>query len=259
MNNRTPAGFSLLEMSIVLVIIGVITGGILLGKSMLMTSRLQTVMTDANNYITAVGNFKQQYQALPGDFSNATSLWGTDSVNCPSGGGATGTCNGNGDGMISGTGGTTYEIFRLWQHLYLAGLINQKMSGVTGPLNSYQAIAGTNVPIASVEGGSWGIEWLGGGATTNNVNAYYFPGFLGNTLLLGAAGASGGGSGILTADQAASIDTKMDDGMPATGKVRSTEASYAAAPNCTTSNAVTATYNVGVSGQLCVLLFPTGY
>jgi hypothetical protein len=58
---------------------------------MLMTSRLQTAITDADSYITAVGNFKQQYQAMPGDFATATSFWGTDSNGCPTRGRFTGT------------------------------------------------------------------------------------------------------------------------------------------------------------------------
>ncbi len=85
MNTRPVAGFTLMEMAIVLVIIGLIVGGVVLGRALLTTSQLQTVATDADNYITAVNNFKQQYQALPGDMPTATAQWGVDSSGCNSG------------------------------------------------------------------------------------------------------------------------------------------------------------------------------
>src|SRR5262249_22484389 len=117
-------GFSLLEMSIVLGIIGVMVAGVLVGRTMLLSSQLQTVMTDAGHYISAVGNFKNSFQGLPGDLANAESNWGTDSSGCPSGGGTSGTCKGNGDGKVGPvcTGGSfdttnQAEVFRVWQHL----------------------------------------------------------------------------------------------------------------------------------------------
>jgi len=264
MKNRALSGFSLIEMSIVLVIIGTITGGILLGKSMLTTSRVQTVMTDANNYITAVGNFKQQYQALPGDIATATSLWGADSVSCPTGGGATGTCNGNGDGQIGGVSGSghEYEVFRFWQQLNLAGLINQKNSGVPGSASTLQAVIGTNVPAGSVEGSGWSVFWAGGGATSNSVDSTdFFPGYWGNVLEFGTVYSTALTSGpVLTAEQAAGIDSKIDDGAPGTGKVRSAVNGSNFAPSCaTTAVASTATYNVSNSNKVCSLFFLTGY
>ncbi len=137
MKNQPNQGFTLLELSIVLMIVTVIVAGTLVGRSLIASSRLQTVMTDANNYITAVNNFKATYQALPGDYADAETQWGTTATStCPLSGGSTappiafrvqspeffwgalmgistadasamnsitGTCNGTGDGRVGPT------------------------------------------------------------------------------------------------------------------------------------------------------------
>jgi prepilin-type N-terminal cleavage/methylation domain-containing protein len=259
MKNKDSAGFTLLEMSLVLLVIGLIIGGMLLGKSLLTTSRLQTVISDADSYITAVANFKQTYQALPGDIPTASSLWGLDS-SC--GGSTTGTCNGDGNGQI-GNASYEYEVFRLWQHLSLAGMFSQHMSGSATTGGVYSGTIGVNLPTGSISGGGFYMVWKGtiGSGDAN----YYFSGapsqFFGHTLIFGSAYTNAGTSGpILTADQASSIDSKIDDGVPSTGKVRAPMPSAAIAPSCTVSpSASVYTYNITVSGNLCPVIFITGY
>lgn len=53
--------FTLVELSIVLVIIGLLVGGVLAGTSMLKQSELQTVISDYTKYSTAIAQFTQQY------------------------------------------------------------------------------------------------------------------------------------------------------------------------------------------------------
>ena len=255
MQKRVQQGFTLLEMSVVITIIGLIIGGILFGRSMLTNSRLQTVITDYDSYVSAVGNFKQAYQALPGDMANATSMWGTDSLGCPSGGGKSGTCNGNGDGMVNTSG--TVEVFRFWQHLYYAKMLNQKMSGVATS-GTLTGTIGVNEPTGSIEGSGWAAGYVGniGNGDPNNYAGYY-----GNVLVFGSAYPNYGTSGaILTADQAASIDSKLDDGKPGTGKVRSLIYGSTITPNCGTSiDPVAAVYNVSSTAVNCSLIFILGY
>src|SRR3954470_10836183 len=107
---KSKQGFTLLEMSIVLVIIAFIIGGMLVSKTMIRSSRLQTVIADADRYKKAIGLFKEKYKELPGDMPNATSFWGTDPGGCPSTPAnavvKTTTCNGNGDSFIGDATGT---------------------------------------------------------------------------------------------------------------------------------------------------------
>ncbi len=250
-------GFTLVEMSIVLVIIGIIIGGILYGRSVMTTSRLQTVITDYDSYATSVANFRQTYQALPGDMASATGNWGIDSSGCPTGGGATGTCNGNGDGMIAPSG-QEYEAFRFWQQLNKAGMLSASMSGVAASGGVYSSTPGVNVPAGSMQGSGFSVLWLGVvPAGTANI----FAGSYGNTLMFGGAVSGSYTNGpILTPSQAAGIDTKLDDGMPVTGKVRSYKSDSTVTPNCTTTAVeATSAYNVSNNGVLCSLVFVPGF
>src|SRR5271170_3493542 len=60
------SGFTLLEMTIVLIIVAVLIAAVTYAKTLIVTSHLQQVITDVDSYTSAVSNFKQQYNALPG-------------------------------------------------------------------------------------------------------------------------------------------------------------------------------------------------
>src|SRR5579884_2852921 len=102
-------GFTLVELSIMLVIIGLIAGGILVGRHLVRVTEITSVLTDRQAFIRGVQNFREKYNALPGDMANATSFWGIAGGNSGdnytascrgSSGTGTQTCNGNGDGQI---------------------------------------------------------------------------------------------------------------------------------------------------------------
>src|SRR5690348_1121410 len=69
-------GFSLLELSIVLVIIGLITGGITAGRTIVRAAELRSMITDINKYKSAIYTFREKYNAVPGDMKNAVKYWG---------------------------------------------------------------------------------------------------------------------------------------------------------------------------------------
>ena len=68
--------FSLVELSIVLVILGLLVGGILSGQSLIRAAQLRSVTADYTRFVTAVNTFRDKYFALPGDMTNAQSVWG---------------------------------------------------------------------------------------------------------------------------------------------------------------------------------------
>lgn len=68
-------GFSLVELSIVLVILGLLTGGILAGQSLIRAAELRSVSTEQSRWVTAANSFRDKYFALPGDFRDATKFW----------------------------------------------------------------------------------------------------------------------------------------------------------------------------------------
>jgi prepilin-type N-terminal cleavage/methylation domain-containing protein len=124
-------GFTLVEIAIVLVIIGLLLGGILKGQEMITQAKIKNVMADMSGVSAAMYGYQDRYKALPGDDRNAgtaTGRWGA----------ATGS--GNGDGIInnpylSATAG--HESLMFWDHLRRAGFI----SG-TGAEQPFNAVAG---------------------------------------------------------------------------------------------------------------------
>ncbi len=250
--------FSLVELSIVLVILGLLTGGILAGQSLIRAAELRSVTSEYNRYTAAVNTFRDKYMSLPGDMLKATDFWNTGT--CP-GTSATpsttmATCNGNGDGNIVPSVSTANENFRFWQHLANAGLIEGSYSGVansTTAANPY-ALIGTNVPPSKLSNAGWSAHYYGTFAISSTV---YFEGSYGNVLLFGAQLATDLTQvAALRPEEAWNIDTKLDDGKPGTGAVRIRE-DQTACHDAGTSNAValsgTANYALNTSTIACAL------
>jgi prepilin-type N-terminal cleavage/methylation domain-containing protein len=254
-------GFSLVELSIVLVILGLLVGGVLAGQSLIHASQLRAVTTGYMRYVTATVAFNDKFSELPGDMKDATSYWGVSTA-C-GGAVANGTCNGNGNGAVENAAAvsTSGEVFQFWNHLALAGLIAGKYTGVAGPTNvvtGADSVLGTNVPKGPIETTGWAMYYQPNYA--GDVSTYKFD--YGNTLIFGGnnPGSIPDQAGLKPED-AWNIDAKVDDGMPGTGKVMAHE-SYGwanAANGCTTSASNTdysGNYNLQNSGLACSLKFP---
>lgn len=138
----TRQAFSLVELSIVLVILGLLVGGVLAGQSLIRAAELRAVSTEYSRYTAAVNSFKDKYFAIPGDMNNAVRFWGAQAGGTADGSNTTcealttpatgtATCNGNGDGQVHQVSTGWYERFRLWQHLANAGLIEGSYSGIS--------------------------------------------------------------------------------------------------------------------------------
>ena len=106
-------GFSLLELSIVLIILALLAGGIMVGQDMIRQSRVKSVLSDMKKYEAAYNSFVTKYDSMPGDMPDATSYWGAAPA-CPDASGGTGTqtCNGNASNWISSVTGEPAGSFR---------------------------------------------------------------------------------------------------------------------------------------------------
>jgi len=165
MMRTTTQAFTLVELSIVLVILGLLTGGILTGQSLIRAAELRSVVTEYQRYQTAIQTFRDRYQAIPGDMKTATKFWGDDAAACADAAvtdGTPGTCNGNGDGNMNGSSGAnaTGEDYQLWKQLALAGLIEGSYTGISGAA-AYDVIAGTNVPVGRMGNTGWSAQIVG--------------------------------------------------------------------------------------------------
>jgi prepilin-type N-terminal cleavage/methylation domain-containing protein len=251
------SGFSLVELSIVLVILGLLTGGILGGQSLIRASELRTVSTEHGRYVAAVHSFRDKYFQLPGDLSNATNIWGT-AANCPGnstqGSTTSATCNGDGNGKIMNTG-TSSERYRAWQHLANAGLIEGSFSGVAGAGGANESKIASNVPASKLGRAGWTIRTCCSATdetTTGNTAA--FAGVYGNMFDFGAELATNTTQDpVLKPEELWNIDTKMDDGKPGTGRVL---ANYWSTCTLATSQSdIAANYNLASSAIGCGAFF----
>jgi prepilin-type N-terminal cleavage/methylation domain-containing protein len=109
---KTQTGFTLIELAIVLVIIGLLLGGVLKGQELINSAKVKTMASDFRNVQVYIYAYQDKFRALPGDDSKAT-------------GHVLATKNGNGDGKIDGIWNsvtTTDESVNFWQHIRKAGL-----------------------------------------------------------------------------------------------------------------------------------------
>lgn len=202
---------------------GFLIGGILKGKDLIESARLKRVIAQLNEYRLATSAFLDRYDALPGDFNKASSLI------------REGLQNGNGNGIIDGPGlAAGSEALHFWSHLSNAGLIGSP--GVVG--EESVGDFGKGAPESSI----------GGGFTVENNPR----GLRGPWYILGKKVGDHGDGGLLTPLQAHSIDKKLDNGHPSSGKVRAMDGSDASPHACVLEGGL---YNMENHEPVCILLF----
>ena len=250
-------GFSLVELSIVLVILGALTGGVLAGANLIRAAELRSVSTEMQQFVTASYTFKNKYFALPGDMSTATRFWGDNTSQCDDGNasnnGTPGTCNGDGDGILDGgSGGNLHnERFMFWNQLALAGLIEGSYDGIAGSNNQNHALIGDNVPASKLKNAGWAAQYLNFASTGGTT--YNIP--YDNHLVFGAQ-ANGTTSGrALKPGEAWNIDNKADDGKPAYGKMIAefwNDDCAEAIDGTATADDLASEYKISAEEELCV-------
>lgn len=248
--------FSLVELSIVLVILGLLTGGILGGQSLIRAAEIRSVATDNARISTAVMTFRDKYFALPGDMVNATAFWtsaGGNGANaaCDAAVNASSNaiCNGNGEGAIESNGAVAYnERFYAWKELANAGLIEGNYLGRSNTGSGSPALTpGVDSPRPKIGNAGYTLTYIpsASGHTELFDGSYNF-----NTLYLGAIS----GTPPLKPEESWNIDVKLDDGRPAYGKIFTGKSTGTYSPNCaTTAVASTAEYSLMNSGKACTM------
>lgn len=185
-------GFSLVELSIVLVIAALVTGAVVAGRSVLQEAKLKTIIEEINTINLAAKEFRTRYGALPGDMWNATDTLGTLSN-------GSNPVNGDGDGVLQASNSNgDNEMLAFWQHLALSGLLPGEydatsLSPGAGVMSSdYDPNVGFEIQLVSGEILVTASKYTGG---------------------------TGGGA-FLSPEDTWTLDQKYDDGDPATGLVR---------------------------------------
>ncbi|MFT6331912.1 MAG: prepilin-type N-terminal cleavage/methylation domain-containing protein [Lentimonas sp.] len=249
MNKKTyktkRKAFSLIELSIVLIIIGLLVAGVTGGASLIKNAELRKVVEEARGYQTAVNSFFAKYNALPGDFGTAI---GTQ----------TGTATGNDDGAIAfinvnATGGRM-EGNIAWQMLVNDNFIDNDFTPASADLSSgttytVQLNGGGDLPESNSQGGGWAFDNISsqnvvilmGGSTpaslgTLTANTPYNMLTTSTAALTNSTAAATTGNAQLLGTDALSLDRKVDDGIANAGDVRGVLASCNATTTYTTTN-----------------------
>jgi prepilin-type N-terminal cleavage/methylation domain-containing protein len=265
-------GFTLLEISIVLVIIGLIIGGILAGKELIKAAEVRKTVAMIHEYDTAVNVFKMKYNCIPGDCAAAATLF-------------SGAISGDGNGKIEVPDDTHVETVNAWQQLSQANLIGGKYLGTSSQADYSLLYYDPSWNLLKLDGympktpQNYYVG-LGYGSTQNNDGSnkkegHYFsllyfpwetpPNFIWSSYSDSLFNSQGSltpyqadmATWMLPAD-AYAIDAKIDDGLPLTGKART----YTAVGCATADNGSINQYDTSTPGTTwrsqqygCPLLF----
>lgn len=181
--DRQQSGFTLVEIAIVLVIIGLLIGGTLKGQELIAQAKIRNVANDINGISAALYGYQDRYRRSPGDDSGAAARWTSPQA-----------VGGDGNGRVGASGiktvldcasASSTENCEFWQHLRLAGFIGGDAATRLSPPNA----AGG---VLQVQDGALGLAGL-------VICSNKLPGKI-----------------------ADAIDAQFDDGKPGTGQVRGT-------------------------------------
>ncbi len=186
------SGFTLIEIAIVLVIIGLLLGGVLKGQELIQNARVRNIIAQQDGIKAAYFGFQDRYRGIPGDYPDnlaQQNIPGMTSASCA----ATNKCGGNQNGLID----TATEAIIAWTHLSKAGFITGNYDTNGTETTATAANSPTN-PYAGFIQLIYDKVYAAAGPDRNNIKT---------------------GSGI-PATLLAEVDRKIDDGNPTTGEFR---------------------------------------
>lgn len=227
---KSKSGFTLIELSLVIIIIGLIIGGIFAGNTLVRQAELRSVISEIQAFDVATSTYRQKYGAIPGDDPKAFNYFGSacgSDTNAVSSG-----CNGNGDSKVGRVANfSLFDYFgegtKYFEHLSRARLIEGSYDGSCNQNFSSSCLyySGANAPSSKYDNGIWAVTintWqLGGMATSltiisrNNTNDNYL-----NGSYLPDVNGQEVNKAVFRPVDLFNIDQKLDDGKPNIGKVR---------------------------------------
>jgi prepilin-type N-terminal cleavage/methylation domain-containing protein len=226
------SAFSLIELSIVLIIIGLLIAGITGGASLIKSSELRSIMGEARGYAVAVNSFFTQYDQYPGDASVRV--------------GSASGFDGDRDNKIeyvndvASPGVVMSEGLDAWFDLKDIGAIDLALTAITVANGATTAkVPVTDIPGSKIKGAGWAFDYHTASlqnvvVLTGTIEAWASatPKDLVNTAAP-AATSDNLSTEIISAPDAFSIDSKIDDGKANSGNVQAINNASADATACT--------------------------
>lgn len=214
-------GFTIIELSIVLVIIGFIIGGVLVAQDLIAAGKIRAQITQISQIDTAANSFRAKFNGVPGDYNSPASI-----INGVTGNNSATVGEGNGNGYIESSGVTFYlglagEPVMFFAELSATGnVFNIPITTTSFSANAGTWTVNTALPPSPLGGGNYiGIQSIppAEGVSFPPLGNYYLIGeFAGANNGAGEPGTTAAG---LTVSQALALDAKLDDGFPTTGNV----------------------------------------
>lgn len=242
------SAFSLIELSIVLIIIGLLIAGVTGGASLIKSSELRAAISEARGYAVAVNGFYAQYNALPGDYTVA--IAGSSNAGAVNGG------NSKIQYYASDTSAYSSESVVAWNQLINTGTIDSTLVLSYTAVSTAQTV-GTMMPASKIKFAGWHFDYRnnvgaannyesatgtaeGAAAAAANQNVVVLTpattawssttaSLVNGTTNLAYTTAA---TGSLTGPDALSIDTKVDDGFANAGRVRGLNPGLVASNGC---------------------------
>ena len=191
---KQQQGFTLIEIAIVLVIIGLLLGGVLKGQELIQNARVRNIISQQDSTKAAYFGFLDRYRGAPGDLQEAAAL-----ANIPEAGGVA-NCGGNGNSLIN----TNAESACAWSHLSRAGFVTGNYSGVLGDVavnNGFNTLNSPTNPFGGLVQLIFDVEFADAAGL----------GAAANARLNVKTGTN------IPATVLAEVDRKIDDGLPQAG------------------------------------------
>lgn len=217
---KLKKGFTLIEIAMVLVIIGLILGGILQGQQLINAARVRALSGQLEEVSMAWFAFQDRYHAFPGDFSQASTQIGD-------------VANGNGNGIID----SDIERGLVWLHLAKAGFLSGAYDGM--PVKEGFRCADSSCPVNPF-GGTLVIS----GSDQAHGKAGLGLGHLSNELWAGR---------LIPVAVLAEVDRKLDDGLATAGRLQLAKpgSGWTGSDACL----LAANYNIAASSQDCAAVY----
>lgn len=225
---QSERGFTLVELAIVMIIIGLLIGGILKGQELIGNARISSSISQIKAIEVGVNTFRDKYAGMPGDLLNPI----TRIPNCALAVAPMCAQAGNGDSHIGATGADT--LLATAANENSAAMAQMVQSDMMGGIDATRAIAtasqvGVNL-LGSNIAGSYKLMYDAGATPTGGLGALaggHWVRWDASTVA-----ASTAADVVLTSSQAARVDRKMDDGGAASGSVIALGVNGAVAGNC---------------------------
>jgi prepilin-type N-terminal cleavage/methylation domain-containing protein len=233
MHEQAQRGFTLLEIVIVILIVGMVLAGVMKGQEMITSAKVKRLSGQMDEIRAAFFGFEDRYLALPGDYANDLAALDCGSSTC---------LHGNGDDRVRASeaavdGSQVHEDILVWTHLTRSGLLKGEYDMADGELTSSDRNTAKNPYGAYMQIAFDGVYGVGGTSTARH------------TLKTGPQ---------VPVEVLAELDRKTDDGRPYQGSVQFSPFAANGAPGpgeggaqCTTAATPNGAWNIAAGSTNC--------